>query len=231
MSGSLDLLGLALVHDDLGGMDYASLGDDYYAFGDDEDDDDLGGYEDFGDDEDDDDLGARKRRARKGSKKSGGRKPASRPVNRPVARRPAVQQIVQKTILTGISANVTGNAQGTVTIRPQFDFVAEDVTFTGSTNGTSGLGVAGAWTVRTVQFGDRIIFSNNIGVPIAIFAVAGFMRGLVKGAAIAAGLDILITANLTNAVAVPTTTGGPGQLIASFTGLKRGTTGCGPGAV
>ena len=221
MSGSLDLLGLALVHDDLGGMDYASLGDDYYAFGDDED-DDLGGYEDFGD-EDDDDLGARKRRARKGSKKSGGRKPASRPVNRPVARRPAVQQIVQKTILTGISANVTGNAQGTVTIRPQFDFVAEDVTFT-VVSATAGAGLA--VTITSIQFGDRIIFSNPTGVPVAIFAVAGFMRGLVKGAAIAAGLDIQVVANVAGVGAATVTT-----LQATFTGLKRGTTGCGPGAV
>ena len=119
--------------------------------------------------------------------------------------------MVQKTILTG---NVLlDNTAGTITIRPQFDFVAEDVTFIAVT--------AAQWTVTGIQFGDRIVFSNPTGVPIAVFAVAGFMRGLVKGAAIAAGLDIQLSV-------VTTTTE---TLTAVFTGLKRGTTGCGPGAV
>ena len=212
--------------DDMGGMDYPSLsGMDYASLGD-EDEDDLGN-----DENEYEELGAKKRRARKGGKKSSNRrfvprgKTARRPQPQAVARAVA-QQIVQKTILVGQTARVI-RGLWTIVIRPQFDFVAEDMSFTGSVNGQGAAAAAiGAWSVTTIQFGDRIIFSNPVGVPIAIFVVGGFMRGLVKGAAIAAGLDILITANLTNANAST-----PGQLIATFTGLKRGTTGCGPGAV
>lgn len=207
-----DDFGLDLVDDDLG---YDDEDDDF-------------GYDDFGDDDDDDDdLGAmdyaslggmdyaslgRRRKRRPAKRGRGRRRPARR--RAPSKRRAApakAKAVVQKTILTGFVA--LDNAAGAITIRPQFDFVAEDLTLVAVT--------AAAWTLTAVQFGDRIVFSNPTGVPIAVFAVGGFMRGLVKGAAIAAGLDIQLSV-------VTTTTE---TITAVFTGLKRGTTGCGPGAV
>jgi len=216
MSSALEQFGLDLVDDELGAMDYASLGD-YYDFGDDDDYDDFGemDYASLGEwEEDGEDFGRKRSRRRKPSRRRYIRRGRSRR-KRPVSA--AKQQVVQKTILLGQTAvlNNAGAGANTVTIRPQFDFVAEDMTFAGS---------VGAWTITSVQFGDRIVFSNTNGVPIAVFAANNFVRGLVKGAAIAAGLDIQVNGNL----AASTTTS---QLIATLTGLKRGTTGCGPGAV
>ena len=58
--------------------------------------------------------------------------------------------------------------------------------------------------IQAIEFGDRIIFSNAQNVPLAVFGTGSFVRGLVKGAAIAAGLDITITggagAGLSNAM-------------------------------
>jgi hypothetical protein len=202
-----------LGYEDFGDMDYASLGAmDYASLGE--------------DDEDEDEMGRRRRRRkrgrRRGRSKSRGRSRSKR--RAPKAKK---QQVVQKTILVGQSgATAAAGTQATVTIRPQFDFVAEDVTFQGSTANSGGPAPAILWNITAIQFGDRIVFSNPIGVPINIFAVAGFMRGLVKGAAIAAGLDIQITGTVNNVGAAST-----GNLVATFTGLKRGTTGCGPGAV
>jgi hypothetical protein len=186
--------GLNLVDEDL------DLGADYYDFG--EDDDDVGmdyaslGAMDYAD------LGAGKaRRAGKGKRGS--------PKNR------ARKQVVQKTLLTGQTALNPGAGIQTVTIRPQYDFVAEDMSFAGS---------VGDWLVMAMDFGDRRIFNNAVGIPIALFANTSFIRGLCKGAAIAAGLDIIVQANL----AASTTTS---RLMVQLIGLKRGTTGCGPGAV
>jgi hypothetical protein len=182
-----DDFGLDLVEDDLGAMDYASLGEWI---------------------EDGEDFGAAKPR----SYRARGRKSRRRPMSAAPRGR---AQVVQKTILSGASGTNPGAGSNTVTIRPQFDFVAEDLTFQGSTPG---------WTITSIQFGDRIVFSNGTGVPTAVFGTASFVRGLIKGAAIAAGLDISITANL----AASTTTS---NLLVTLIGLKRGTSGCGPGAV
>ncbi len=186
-----DDFGLELVEDDLGAMDYAS----------------LGAYDDFGV-MDYPSLGqaAAQRYLPRGPQHLM-RPPVSAPRAKP--------QVVQKTILTGASDLNPAVGTATVTIRPQFDFVAEDLTFQGSTPG---------WTITSIQFGDRIVFSNGTGVPVAVFATGSFVRGLIKGAAIAAGLDISIAGNL----AASTTTS---NLLVTLIGLKRGTSGCGPGAV
>jgi len=184
-----DDFGLDLVEDDLGAMDYASLGEWI---------------------EDGEDFGAAKRKPRRAYRRrtrTHRQRPLSAAVGRP--------QVVQKTILSGQSGDDPGAGANTVTIRPQFDFVAEDLTFQGSTPG---------WTITSIQFGDRIVFSNGTGVPVAVFATGSFVRGLIKGAAIAAGLDISIAGNL----AASTTTS---NLLVTLIGLKRGTSGCGPGAV
>jgi len=187
--------GLDLVEDDLGVMDYASLGAmDYASLGEDD-------YDDFG----------QKRRYRPRR-----RDRLTRP--RPAAPRKA-PQVVQKTLLVGESDENPG-ASFTLTIRPQFDFVAEDLTLTANDGATNGAGFG----IQAIEFGDRIIFNNSSSVPLAVFGTASFVRGLVKGAAIAAGLDISLSATSSGSTT-------SSQLTAVFTGLKRGTTGCGPGAV
>lgn len=198
----MDEMGLELVEDDLGAMDYISLGGAHDEMGEMD-------YISLGEDEEDDEFGRRRRRRRR-SRRRGRRRPA----RRRAARRPAV--VVQKTILVG-SVTPGSAGAGTVTIRPQFDFVAEDLTFAGSTGSTSG-----TWTITSINFGDRIIFSNATGVPLQVFAASNFLRGLVKGAAIKAGLDIAVNADLSGA------TLSAAQLVATFTGLKRGTSGCMP---
>jgi len=203
----MDEMGLGLVEDNLGAMDYIALGDD-----------EMGGmdYISLGEDDDDDDdeLGRRRRRRKRGGR--GRRRPTRRRRSAPRRRRPAV--VVQKTILVG-AAKSPGASGGsaTATIRPQFDFVAEDLTFAGSTGATDGV-----WTVSSINFGDRIIFSNSTGVPLAVFAAGNFLRGLVKGAAIKAGLDISVNADISGSTCAG------GELTATFTGLKRGTSGCMP---
>lgn len=189
--------GLDLVDDDLGVMDYASLGAmDYASLGEDD------GYDDFG----------RKQRRYRPRQ----RRRITRPRN---AVRPPAQQVVQKTLLVGESLRNPG-ANFTLTIRPQFDFVAEDLTLTAA----DGAANAAGFGIQAIEFGDRIIFNNANSVPLAVFGTGSFVRGLVKGAAIAAGLDI----SLSGTSNASTTTA---QLTCVFTGLKRGTTGCGPGAV
>lgn len=186
--------GLELVEDNLGAMDYASLGEmDYASLGE-------ADYDDFG-------AMKKPRRYRRRSK--------SRLLRPRSARK---MQVVQKTLLVGGSNQNPGNGFE-LTIRPQFDFVAEDLTLTSDqANNPSGFGI------QAIQFGDRIIFSNANSVPLQVFGTASFVRGLVKGAAIAAGLDITISATAANSTT-------SSRLTAVFTGLKRGTTGCGPGAV
>jgi hypothetical protein len=196
----MDEMGLELVEDDLGAMDYISLGDEH---------DEMGAMDYISLGEEEDELGRRRRRRRR--RRGRGRRRAPR---RRAARRPAV--VVQKTILVG-SIKPGSAGAGSVTIRPQFDFVAEDLTFQGSTGSTNGV-----WTITSINFGDRIIFSNSTGVPLAVFAAGNFLRGLVKGAAIKAGLDIAVNADLSGAAVVKA------ELIATFTGLKRGTSGCMP---
>ena len=193
--------GLELVEDDLGAMDYASLGAmDYASLGEDD-------YDDFG---------ARKRAARR--RRAYRRRGRSR-LQRPKSAR--ATQVVQKTLLTANSQAQPGGpgAAFTLVIRPQFDFVAEDLTMaTRQPNNPAGFGI------QAIEFGDRIIFNNAQSVPLAVFATGSFVRGLVKGAAIAAGLDISLSCTAANSTTAS-------QLTVVFTGLKRGTTGCGPGAV
>jgi len=86
----------------------------------------------------------------------------------------------------------TTNAAGDVevTIRPQHDFHADDVTFNGSTAGTR---------VKSIWFGDRNIFSSVAGIDVSVFAANNTMRGLLKGSFIRGGLDIRLTFALTGA--------------------------------
>jgi hypothetical protein len=109
-----------------------------------------------------------------------------------------------KTVLTGTQV-LTAVGAYSVTMRPQFDFVSQDFTLDGS--------VATA-TITRVSFGDHTIFDNATGVPMAVVASTGFLRGLVKGARIRGGLDITVNG----------TVGGAGTVIVTMIGLKPQTT-------
>lgn len=98
-----------------------------------------------------------------------------------------------------------GNAA--LKIRLQHDFRAQDITFTGS--------AAGA-LVHSIFFGDRAVWSSSDGIDAGVFAANGFMRGLLKGQSLKAGLDIIVNGSLP----------GPGRFTATLIGLKPTQGGC-----
>lgn len=75
----------------------------------------------------------------------------------------------------------------TIRVRLQHDFRAEDITFTGSSEGA---------TVTSIFFGDRVVWSTNDGIDASVFAAQGFLRGLLKGQSVKAGLDVTINGAL-----------------------------------
>jgi len=210
--------------DDFGNYDDDFEGDDDDFEGDDdfgdEDDDDFEGDDDFGDEDDDfegddeDDFGARRRRRRRRRRPRGlrrrrkrgrsrrrkptrRRKPARRP-SRPRKRSSSVKW--GKTVVSG-SDTLAGAGQASIQIRLQHKFKAEDVTFEGSAAGS---------LVNTIFFGDKLVFQSSAGVPVSVFASTGFLRKLVSGHEMLAGLDVNITGTLA----------GAGTLQATLVGLK-----------
>ena len=212
------------------GDDVADFGDDDDFEGDDDfgdDDDDFEGDDDFGDDDDDDfgdddddfegddedDFGARRRRRRRRRRRPRGlrrrsrgrrrrkptrrRKPSRRP-SRPRKRSSGVKW--GKTVVSG-SDTLAGAGQASIQIRLQHKFKAEDVTFEGSAAGS---------LVNTIFFGDKLVFQSSAGVPVSVFASTGFLRKLVAGHEMLAGLDVNITGTLA----------GAGTLQATLVGLK-----------
>ncbi len=105
-----------------------------------------------------------------------------------------------KTVISG-SDTLGGAGQASVQIRLQHAFKAEDVTFEGSASGA---------LVNTIFFGDKLVFQSSSGVPTSVFASTGFLRKLVSGHELQAGLDVNITGTL----------GGAGTLQATVVGLK-----------
>ncbi len=200
--------------------DVADFGDDEDFEGDDDfgdydedfegdDDDDFEGDDDFDGDEDDDEFGRRRRRRRRRrrgprgrrrgrrrrGRRRGGRK---RPSRRPKRKSAAVKW--GKTVVSG-SDTLAAAGQASIQIRLQHKFKAEDVTFEGS--------AAGA-LVNTIFFGDKLVFQSAAGVPVTVFASTGFLRKLVAGHELLAGLDINVTGTLA----------GAGTLQATVVGLK-----------
>ena len=89
----------------------------------------------------------------------------------------------------------------------QHDFRAQDVTFTGSAPGA---------LVHSIFFGDRAVWSSSDGIDASVFAANGFMRGLLKGQSLKAGLDIIVNGSLP----------GPGRFAATLIGFKPTHGGC-----
>ena len=106
------------------------------------------------------------------------------------------------TIVSG-SDTSTSESGGPVSaqIRLQHDFKASDVTFTGSASGA---------TVTSIFFGDRVVWSNSDGIDVGVFASNSFMRGLLKGQSLRAGLDFTVNGS----------TAGAGDFSATLIGEK-----------
>lgn len=193
-------------YDDFEGDDY----DDDFEGDDDDDDDFEGDYDDFGDDyefdgdddfEGDDDFGAKGRRRRKRlnrrmkrlqrrsgrvskklGKSSGGRKRSSK----------SKGSSEMQWGMTAVSGTDTLTEAGaaSVKIRLQHHFRAQDITFTGSANGAK---------VTSIFFGDRVVWSSSDGIDVSVFGSTSFLRGLLKGQSLRAGLDITVNGSLTGA--------------------------------
>lgn len=111
--------------------------------------------------------------------------------------------------MTAIGGSQTLPAAGptSIRVRLQHDFRAEDITFTGSSPGA---------TVTSIFFGDRVVWSASDGIDVSVFAANGFLRGLLKGQSIGAGLDVTISGALPDA----------GIFSATLTGKKPVRPGC-----
>lgn len=97
------------------------------------------------------------------------------------------------------SLTAAGSIQ--VRIRLQHDFLAQDVTFDGSQAGAQ---------VSSIFFGDRLVWGSGTSVPVTIFASTGFIRNLMNGQRLQAGLDLIVNGTLTAA----------GDLVCTFIGQK-----------
>ncbi len=171
-------------------------GDD---FGDDDFGEDELGDDDFGDDElGDDDFGARGRRRRRRLKRRLGRLNRREDRVRDKLRRSRRGRgKARKKVNWGMTAvggtDHVDDADGgaaTVKVRLQHHFRAQDITFTGSVAGSK---------VTSIFFGDRVVWSNSDGIDTGVFASTGFLRGLLKGQSLRAGLDVVVNGT------VPTT--------------------------
>lgn len=111
--------------------------------------------------------------------------------------------------MTAVGGTDTLDAAGgaSVKIRLQHDFRAQDVTFTGSAAGAK---------VTSIFFGDRVVWSNSDGIDVSVFSSSSFLRGLLKGQSLKAGLDITINGSL----------GGAGDFAATLIGQKPVTSNC-----
>lgn len=94
-----------------------------------------------------------------------------------------------KTVVSGTQTLLAAGA-AQVQIRLQHDLLAEDIAFNGS--------VAGA-KVSAIFFADRLVWSTPNGVDVTLFQASNFIRGLLNGQRLRAGLDITVTGTTTAA--------------------------------
>ena len=193
-------------------------------------DDDFEGYEDeefegLEDEEQDDDFGflrrdPQRRRQRQQRRLGRRRGRVEQRLGRKIGRIDAKEErqearthdgLPQGWGATAVSASEsidrTNGGSASLKIRLQHDFRAQDVTFTGS---------AGGALVNSIFFGDRAVWSSSDGIDAGVFAANGFMRGLLKGQSLKAGLDIIVNGTLP----------GPGVFTATLIGLKPTHGGC-----
>jgi hypothetical protein len=180
-----------------------------------EDDDDFGYDDDLGYDDEDDDLGYEfggrgrdRRRSRRASRKENRVDRLEKQIERlrggsgrrnRSSRRSGMNGWA-RTIISG-SEELAAAGTAKVALRLQHHFKAKDITFAGSPVGT---------TITSIHFGDRLIFSDANGVDASVFGTTSFLRNLLEGQNLRAGLDITIAGELTAA----------GTLKVAVTGFK-----------
>lgn len=189
-----------------GGFAGEDFGDDWDDDDDDTDEDDFGD-DDVGDDlegdfegEDDvgeDDVGefGGPRRKRRRLKKRLGRLNRRESNVREKLADIAPRRRKEKRMSWGMTAvsgtqNLGAAGSAAVKIRLQHDFRAQDITFTGSAAGAK---------VTSIFFGDRVVWSSSDGIDVSVFGSTSFLRGLLKGQSLRAGLDITVNGSLTGA--------------------------------
>jgi hypothetical protein len=184
--------------DDLGDDDLGDDDDDEF----DEDDEDFEGDDDLGDDDygDEDEAGdeelgddfAGPRRTRRLQRRKRRLQRRMSRVDRKLGRKRRGRKSKMTWGMTAVGGvdTVTEEGAATVKIRLQHHFRAEDVTFTGSLSGA---------TVTSIFFGDRVVWSNSDGIDVSVFASNSFMRGLLRGQSLRAGLDITVNGNMPGA--------------------------------
>jgi hypothetical protein len=206
------------------GSDFAGGYDDFEGYDDEEFEGYDDGFEGYDDEEDEDDFGflrrnPKRRRRRKQRRLGRRRERIGRRTNRKLGRLDKKEDKLSKDqdgVPSGWGATAVSDSEeitrgqggsAALKIRLQHDFRAQDVTFTGS--------AAGA-LVNSIFFGDRAVWSRSDGIDAGVFAANGFMRGLLKGQSLKAGLDIIINGSLP----------GPGRFTATLIGLKPTHGGC-----
>lgn len=164
-------------------------------FGDDDVGDDLEGDFEGEDDVGDDDVGefGGPRRKRRRLKKRLGRLNRRESNVREKLADIAPRRRKEKRMSWGMTAvsgtqNLGAAGSAAVKIRLQHDFRAQDITFTGSAAGAK---------VTSIFFGDRSVWSSSDGIDVTVFGSTSFLRGLLKGQSIRAGLDITVNGTLT----------------------------------
>lgn len=171
--------------DDFGDEDFE--GDDDFG---EEDDEQVGADSDIEGDIEGDEVGRQRRRRKKNRKGQRGR---SQHTPRPQhGRKQTVQHNNASWGMTAVSGTTALTAAGaaSVTIRLQHHFKAKDITFEGSGSGAK---------VTSIFFGDRAVWSNSAGIPVSVFGSSSFMRNLLKGQSMHAGLDIVVNGALKEA--------------------------------
>ncbi len=116
-----------------------------------------------------DEVGRKRRRRRKGNRRGLGRR-----------RRSKKSMKWGKTIVSGTKTLAAGET-GVIPIVLQHHFKATDVTFTAPTDAL----------VQSISMGDRIIW--NSPVPASVFATTSFLRNILDGQKLRAGLSIQAT--------------------------------------
>ena len=205
------------------GADFAGGYADFEGY----DEDDFEGYDDDfeGYDDDEDDFGffrrdPERRRRRKQRRLGRKRDRIERRMGRKLGRVDRKERKIEETtadgLPTGWGATAVSDSEdldrsqggsASLKIRLQHDFRAQDITFTGSASGA---------LVHSIFFGDRAVWSSSDGIDAGVFAANGFMRGLLKGQSLKAGLDIIVNGSLP----------GPGRFTATLIGLKPTHGGC-----
>ena len=185
---------------DFGADDFEGDDDDDWDEDDDDDDfegdDELGADFDGDDDVGEDDFGARgDRRRRRLNRRLGRLNKREDRVRRKMNKAGGRSKGKESRVHWGMTAvggtdTLTAAGAASVKVRLQHDFRAQDVTFTGS--------VAGA-KVTSIFFGDRVVWSSSDGIDVTVFSSTSFLRGLLKGQSLRAGLDITINGSLTAA--------------------------------